>query len=555
MLLWSERRWRAGYHIDRVREHPFTDLRRYQDQMAQNRPSEAPRSPSLALAIAAARPESYDKVVDELKDLADEALQAANAKDRVSAHQDLIRRLDLWAKKLEKTPLIIAEAAYTAALADPRIEKVRFLSELEGRFQPRPQFAETVLLLRLAAIDPKKWPADLIAVRRVLKITRTQELLLGGDPAALPWIINGLEAARVEQDEGETLLFCGDLEKQKRGATLLEDIERHVSEHARAMDALHDSLQLLDKAFQFLPGCAAYLESRTTPNARDDKTWQEGVDACRRLHQLLANPPKPKSGGAVYDVPALLAAIQKEAATLRERMQILNRPFQPKNLEQMIAQIDKRDATPETFLEMQALLNCPLVPADTRARLWTASVSLSRQLHARMDAADADKSHPPTSVPSYTVAEKMRLKKLDRGRAASRAALSIGLLHLGGLEEAEALKQQLELHLDAPEIVDWNILGVKLRLAWGQDVPARMKKLLDAGDLAEAACLVRVAGPLDPAVLASARLTANWRQLQAEAAWSWLASYYGRLARSFPDGSPSEDFYRRASGNYLQFAH
>ncbi|HEY1861978.1 MAG TPA: hypothetical protein VGG61_16570, partial [Gemmataceae bacterium] len=159
MLLWAERRWRAGFDFDRVRDNPITDLRRYQDQMAQTRTGDAPHSRSLALAVAVGKPDTFDQIVDELKDLANEAEQAANAKDPTMARQDLFKKVDPWVKKLEKTPLIIAEAAYVAALADPRFEKVSFLDKVVGRIPPRPPFAETVLLQRLAAIDPKKWPA------------------------------------------------------------------------------------------------------------------------------------------------------------------------------------------------------------------------------------------------------------------------------------------------------------------------------------------------------------------------------------------------------------
>jgi hypothetical protein len=199
---------------------------------------------------------------------------------------------------------------------------------------------------------------------------------------------------------------------------------------------------------------------------------------------------------------------------------------------------------------MQALLSSPLIPAEARATLWKASVSLSRQLHDRMIAADADKDLPP-----YSEAERKRLDLLERDRAASRAALSIGLLHLGGMEAAEPLEQEQKKLFRTPAEADWNSLGGKLRVAWGREVPARMKRLLEADDLAEASCLICVTPPLDPALTVPVRVTANWRQRQAEVAWRWLGGYYRREATHFPDGSPSADFYRRAGDEYLQIAH
>jgi hypothetical protein len=479
------------------------------------------------------------------------------AKEPALARQDLAKKVDPWAKKLEKTPLILAEAAFEVALADPRFEKVRFLDELVGRIQPRPQYAETVGLLRLAAYDAKKWPADLVAVRRVLKMIRAQEQIVAGDSAALPWIMNTLEAARAARQDGEVLLFSGDLEKQARGAVLLEEAELHYGAAGSAMDALQECLQLRDEAFEFLPACALYLANRSVTSAGDDQSWQEAVHACRRLHQLLASPPTRQADSAVpsRDDPAILAAIQQLKSTLQDRIRILEKPFQPKSVEQILVQCAKPDAAPATLLEIQALLSCPRLSAEARGTLWKASVSLARQLHDRMVAADADTNHPPPPVTPYSDAERKRLELLERDRAASRAALSIGLLQLGGMEEAEALEQEQKKLFRTPADADWNSLGAKLRIAWGREVPARLKRLLDADDLPEAACLIGVTVPLDPAVTAPVRLTANWRQRQAEAAWRWLGHYYRQEARHFQDGSPSAEFYRRAGDKYLQFAH
>jgi serine/threonine protein kinase len=556
MLLWSEHRWRGGFNFDRVLENPITDLRRYQDQMAQTRPGETPRSRSLALAVAATKQELNARVVDELKDLVDEAVQAANATDPAPPRKAVGAKLDAWAKNLEKAPLLIAEAAYAVALADPRIEKLRILDEVAKKNQPRPLFAETVLLQRLATTDPKHWPTDLVAVRRVLRIIRVREQVVAGDPAALPWIMNTLEAARVAQWEGETLLFSDDVEKQKRGASLGEEAERLYATSGRAMEALQECLSLLDQATEFLPACALYLTNRPITSAGDVQSWQESVRAFRRLHQLLASPPTPQAVPAIppRDDPASLAMIQQAAATLRDRIQILEKPFNPKSIEQILVQSGKPGAAPTTLLEIQALLSCPLIPAETRATLWKASVTLSRQLHGQMMADEADKDHPPAPIPPYSDAERKRFELRESERAASRAAVSIGLLYMGGMEQAEALDREQRNLFRSPLDADWNGLGTKLRIIWGRDVPMRMKKLLEADDLSEAACLIAVTPPLDPTVSAPVRVIANWRQRQSESAWRWLGDFYRQEASHFPDRSLSADFYRRAGDEYLQFA-
>jgi hypothetical protein len=271
----------------------------------------------------------------------------------------------------------------------------------------------------------------------------------------------------------------------------------------------------------------------------------------------LAHPPAPKANPAPPsrdDTAATLAAVQQETTTLRDRLEVLGKPFQTKNLEQLLVQSGKPDATPATLLEIQALLSSPLVKGETRSALWKAGLVLSRQLHERMVAADADKDHPPPPVPPYSDGERKRFDSLERERAAGRAALSIGLLRLGGLDDAEPLEQEWKRMHQASAGADWNSLGGKLRIAWSRQVPARLKELLDKDDLPEAECLSRIVPPLDLAVAPPARLTADLHRRQAETAWRWLAGFYREEAKHFRDGSPAAKFYRRASDEFLQSA-
>jgi hypothetical protein len=554
VLLWAEHRWSGGFAFERVRENPITSLRQYQDQMRQSRPTQPPRSRSLAIAVSAARQEPDEPVVDELKDLAREADQIGSDKEKAAALQAVAAKQDAWVKKLDGQPLKLAEATYRAALHDPRYAKLHFLGELLNKVQPQPEFAETLIVQRLAAVDAKRWPTSLGSVRKLLRVARERERVIGADASLAAWIASPLEATASRQHEGEELLFSGEAEKMDRAGALLEDVERGYASCGRTVEVLQDATQLMDDAFHFLPGFVTYLTARPTPSATDEQSWTEAAHACRRIHELLANPPQPTSTASAQakDDGESMLAIRQEMTTLRDRLEIMRKPFQSKNLEQLLVQCARTDAAPATVVEIQAMLATPLVRGEMRVALWKANLALSRRLHERMVAADADKTRPSPPLRPYGDSQRNRFESQERERAAGRALLSIGLLRLGGMEGIEPLEEERKKMLADSTTADWNSLGEKMRIAWSQAVPARMNEI---HDLAKADCLSRIIPPLDPAVPSSTRLTAatkDFHRVQFESGCAILGRFYRMEAKRFPDGSMAAVFFRKAGDEFLE---
>jgi hypothetical protein len=568
-LLWAERRWRGGFGLERVSENPATNWSRARQQMDKERPGARPRSRSLFLAVTAAKQDPDENTLFELRQLAAAAEQAAKEKDpatATSAKVTLDVNAAVFLKKFDKQPLLVAEAAYQVALGDPQFDKVRFLAALVQNLEPKPLFAETAQLKQLAETDPKKWPSELRPLHILLQIARDRERTTSCDPELLPWIANRLRIVAEGQHQGVTLLFQGDPATRVQAEEKLQEAVRGLSACQRALEELQEARLLVGQAMELLPGAAAFLVIQPGVSDGDERSWHEGAHACRELFVMFQTVARSfdratvKAEDAQTEDPFVIHqdALRRNTAILRDRFQNLREPFLEANVKLLVSQTEKPDASPTTFLKMQAVLASPLLPADQRAALWKAAQTLSRQLHARMEAADADKDHPPASVPAYDDSQRDRQMAQERARANRRARLSLGLLRLGGCEQSDLEQEETRLEQN-PSDAAWEGLGNKLRDTWSREIPSRLQDLLRGDNLSDADALNRISPPFDAPPAARSRENqadpaAEVRRRQERKSWAWLAGHYRKEAMSYSEMPAAVAFYGRAADEFLQFA-
>jgi hypothetical protein len=550
-LLWAEQHWRGGLEFDRVRDNPRMKLFGYEQPMKAARPGEAPRSRSLALAVVAAKQEPDDKTIDDLKDLVRDSEEAAKATDPAAAKTALTVNVDIFRKKFEKTPLTLAEAAFRVALDDPRASKVRFLADVARVNQALPLYGETLLLRRLAALDLKRWPEDgaTRSIRSLFRAVKLSEKALACDPEVVPWIAEGLGAAMSKQVEGELRLFSGEPDKIEEASRLLDEAERGYATVARRSDAFVEAFRILRDALVFLPGDALFLMNSATPSEQDQQVWADAVTACRSLHELLAAPPN--AGAPLASAPRkndgdVDSALAQYTRTLTDRVDILNKPFTKKNLDALVQQSLKADATPTTLLALENLTQSPLLKRDDRITAWKAGLAMSRRLHERWMTDPQGQTAPVLSD-----VDRRRLETVEHDRAKSRALSGIGLLRLAGLESAaelELARKNLPANAEDPA---WEALGDKLRLGWSTQLPVRWRDQMAKENWAEAACIAVVAPSQKPGEMLGDTSAKAYRR-QAKNAWTWIGNRYRENARSFPDGSVEAAFFRRAADEFLQ---
>jgi hypothetical protein len=560
-LLWAERRWRGGFGLNRVRENPATNWSRSQQQMDKARSGEKPRSRSLLLAVTAAKQAPDENTLFDLRHLAALAEKARKEKDPASAKQALDANVAPFLKKLEKQPLTVAEAAYLVALGDPQPDKVRFLAELVRTVQPKPQFAETAHLQQLAEIDPKKWPADSRSVHLLLQITRERERANSCDPEILPWVTSRLQTVSELQKKGATLLFQGDPSVLGQAEEKLQEAEHGLSACHLALDELQEARRLIEQGMEFLPADAAYLALQPGTDDGDENAWQEAVRACRELFEMLAPADLPINADVKRTADPLVLhqeALRRNTSILRDRLQRLGVPFTESNAISLQTLSDKPDASPATLLKMDALLTTPLLTCKQRTNVWKAARTLSRQLQARMETADADTEHPPLPVPAYDDNERSRLYSLERARGARRTRLLLGLMRLGGMDKPDLEEEAARLELNANDTA-WDSLGNKLRDVWSREIPDRIQDLMNRKNLPKADALNRISPPFEAPPGARSRENqsdpaAELRRKQERKAWTWLGRQYQEEAESYRNAPATAAFYRQAADEFLQFA-
>ena len=134
-----------------------------------------------------------------------------------------------------------------------------------------------------------------------------------------------------------------------------------------------------------------------------------------------------------------------------------------------------------------------------------------------------------------------------------RALLALGSLKLAGFAKSDQLeKKEFAEASHSGEVIAWEGLAERIRVAWTVDVPTEYRK---AKELALRDRISRLLPPVDRMPAADAyENPAGQLQRQAEKAFhQWLADYYDGIAKKLGD-APAAGFFAEAASEYRRFA-
>lgn len=334
-----------------------------------------------------------------------------------------------FAELLKKPHAELALAAFRVLADDPAPSAVRVkrLADLLRTHQPAPQFAEVVLVQRLAELGGPDWSPARAAV--ALRAARDLE-----DAAAAPGLLAraapAADAAYRAQAFAQAVLFApgyaaaGEADARLATAADAAATLRRGADQLRAADAA----RVAGRAW--LDGAAVLVNGGRVPAADADRV----AAAYRRLVEALAVPTAP------LDAAALTAAGRDwdaRAAELRAAVAAGSAAVAPTALAAVRTAADGGD--PAARRDLDVLLASPLVPPAERQQVWDARERLTRALAARAlhaDAVEADairlrRAAPTSPDPREVVG--------DRGEATTRWATVLPPSPADAARDARAL--------------------------------------------------------------------------------------------------------------------
>jgi hypothetical protein len=584
-LAHAEQQWRgrnvAAADIESHFQHERTELEKQMAEALRGIPVPEGR-PSLAVAAALGEQSPDRKASDALRDLAREVV---SAKDQAAA--DMLRpKIEAARKPFQDRPFALGWVAFEAAREDVEIDPAR-LRFYAGFQQPadqsEPRFAETLLLRRLAELQPdrrtKKWPQ--VEAQLALKAARVGEKAIACqaerrrdkvsvpvlEPRALPWVEKVLPAATRHRRDGERLLFGGDAKTWDQARDALGQAVQEYEAALTLIQAVAEAHEVQQDAWAFLPEFAVYYLASPQPEA-SAADWDEAVRRCLELSALLARPTE-QVPATRDEVPATVDELRKRVRDLRRPLDGLRRRV-PEAIDAL--RPERRGGHPKPA-EAEALLNSSLLTPQERVTLRGLGRELAQDLNKQtLDEDQAENAQHPLLPPGDP--DVPALERDERRRAVRRARCLIDLLKVAGLAGVDKLEQEAKaLGPDGRDATPqaWQSLGERLREACTLKLATQVKERLTGVTITEEATQVpaglvaadrlsRGIHPFDLVVLKQRALMTDRApapRLRAEETrllWRWLGDRYGEEDR--PQAPPEvRDFYSRAAEDYQRAAH
>ena len=191
---------------------------------------------------------------------------------------------------------------------EPDRDTMVFLDRVLRTRQPRPLYAETAALRRLADLPPSAWRPG--TVRVALDVTRRGELA-ASRPASLAWVRPLLDAANTTRHEGETIPPRGKASERSRRPTTCSDVP--IPPSPRSSRPARPSIEAADwslKLLALLPASLPYLDFATE---LDGPWFEVARRAGATVAALAASPTDPSGTGEQ------VVAIEQQAEALRPR--------------------------------------------------------------------------------------------------------------------------------------------------------------------------------------------------------------------------------------------
>jgi hypothetical protein len=551
-LLHAEAEWREGEALERVEQTLGFYTERLTERLTRIREGVAEPGPhSLALAraqgqkpnaaLVASLKELLATVESETRELKPD--KAADAQSKVIA--------EFLAKHKEKTPFQLGWGVMELIAEQVNLEPdaIRVLAAVLSANQPRPVFAETLMLNEVAELtrqmDAKAWPTA--TARRMIEASLLGERA-SAQLAAFPWLMQGLDAAAQSRHDGSALFHARGYAPLALADARLRDALRQYESLQAQGDTLERARLALDEAGVFLPNFTPYLERQ--PRFTD--SWLNAINAAGMLHTHLDEPPAGRQPSD--QLQPLLDQVRQQTEILHSALVELRRPFQADAVTSLIRRSQRQDADAAVYLEAEAILSTPFLKSGERLALWKAARALGARLHDGVAALDDDDDATEKLTPAGASAP-VNLPRLDQdsaNQAVQRARRSIALLQLAGLDaqDYEQLIALLQALVEKkPVASELPQLASRLRQTWAETIPAQMQREAVA---ARQARLAVVVSPADVAALRDdleLKLWINRRTGERSPYWEWLAERYRYLTRDplFAPPAPATGQARRAA--------
>lgn len=527
-----------------VKDTPKTEAKGETKGEAKAEPKEtpkkpAPEPPSFRRPDPKAEYAEQVKALNQTLDDLDETRRRMDPKEMPKILAD--RSKEFLKAYKDKPPFELAWVVFETAAEKLTLkpEQVQFLDDLlrEGG-QPRPQYVETLLLRRLAALAQQQgkpeapaWDAE--TVRLVLIVARDGEQAAtcaaprrgpdgGWEPRALPWVRPALDQAAQDRHDGEVMLFNPGYASTAQAVEKLRSAEAGYRTALAQLGTLHAAFRAYDEALLVLPAVARGLLSRPDIESATASAWKQNwnlaIDAWLAIDKLFAREAAPAQ------VRDRINDLDDKTRLLRANLEALTRPFTTR-LPELIEAAARAQPDASLWPDFDAAFEVPLLPAQKRVELWDARQKLATRLNDRTHEIDQrdDAAAGQTEVPGD---DDSRGARAELERAAWRAQTAIDLLRLGGLSGSEGLGKELaKARQEADKPATWPILADKVRAAWS----AGLRKQIEGATLAAADRLSRVAHPFDRLPFGDDVTRGPGMRLQQEAAaelWRWNLDRY-----------------------------
>lgn len=515
-LMRAEHDWRAGGDSAQARAALTEALEVLHTRLGPLRSIPRPRPASLALEAAGGR------VPDTVLEVPLKALIASRAapppgqKPTETEAESTRSIAGFYAALKPTTDFDLASAVFRAAAdaKEPDRQTLDFLDRLLRTRQPRPLYAETQTLHRLAELAPRDWRSD--TARLALRVTRRGELAASRSES-FAWVRPLLSTAEAIRQDGEALLFARGYASLDEADNLLRSADTALDAVLTASDTVEHARHLIDEALTRLPATLPFL----TGDPAFEAAWFDAARDARALVNALSLPAPTDASESLERI----GAIERPAAALDAELATLRRPFAVTRLDSLSAA--DRSVTPETYDAISDLLNTPFPDAPHRVSLWKSLLAVDRRLNEETLALDVNDGpslrNRPTALDT-TSPEQTLVKVRLRARGA------VELLALAGLPTDDLTP--LRETLDAPSAPALPLLA----RAWSK-LPGRLAK---EADFATADRVGRLISPNALAPELDAPETNPTRRLRVTefaAFRGWLADQFAHRARDL-DGSP-----------------
>ncbi len=360
-----------------------------------------------------------------------------------------------------KPHALLAAAAFLvlAEDADPSAARVRNFAKLLAVQSPPVQFAEVLLIRRLAALADQTALAPWSNERAALALQTARWVEDAATrPDVLTWARPALDEVYAHRANAEAVLFAPGYASPDEATTRLRAAEASARNLKLTADRLQAATALRDDATLWLTGATPLVNSGTV-NATDALNV---ADAVGKLNRALSPTAQLGASGFADRVPEW----DRLATALRTALVGANRLLTADSLAALRKRAAAPDAGAAVHAELDALLASPLVPVAERAALWTARSAVARRLcegTVRKDATDLEaRNNDLLQTPQ---AEPASEEPYDAEVAKRRARWTAALLRTAA-PVARVESDLLRLASDRFAFAD------RLRRAWSEDAPA-----------------------------------------------------------------------------------